>query len=101
MDFNFFGILNKLRDNKLWWVDVVFYFIISSLIATIFCYLIFAAKIYSQKTSIKNYEASLATVGTDEQKDMEKQVFDYQKKINDYSPLIKDHKVFFNILTYF
>lgn len=100
MDFNIFGILAKLRDNKLWWVDVVFYFVISSLIAAILCYLIFAVKIYSQKVQIKSYNASLATVGTDEQKDMEKKIFDYQKKINDYAPLVKNHKISSNILAY-
>lgn len=95
-----FSILSKLRDNKLWWVDAVFYFIISSLIATILCYLIFAAKIYFQKVKIEDYNVSLATVGTDEQKEMEKQIFDYQKKINDYAPLIKNHRIFSNILAY-
>lgn len=95
-----FSILSKLRDNKLWWVDAVFYFIISSLIATILCYLIFAAKIYLQKAKIEDYNVSLATVGTDEQKEMEKQIFDYQKKINDYAPLIKNHRIFSNILAY-
>lgn len=95
-----FSILSKLRENKLWWVDVVFYFIISSLIATILCYLIFAVKINSQKAGIKNFEVSLATVGTDEQKEMEKQIFEEQKKINDYIPLIKDHRVSSNILSF-
>ncbi|MEK7541131.1 MAG: hypothetical protein AAB529_02775 [Patescibacteria group bacterium] len=95
-----FSIFSKLRENKLWWVDVVFYFIISSLIATILCYLIFAVKINSQKAGIKNFEISLATVGTDKQKEMEKQIFEEQKKINDYIPLIKDHRVSSNILAF-
>lgn len=99
MNFNF-SILNELRENKLWWVDVVFYFIISSLMATIFCYLIFTAKIYFQKVKIEDFKASLATIGTDEQKVMEKQVFNYQKKINDYIPLIQNHRIFSNILKY-
>mgnify|MGYP001610434803 FL=1 len=100
MNFNF-SIFSNLKDNKLWWVDVLFYFIISSLIATIICYLIFFAKINLQKASIKDYDASLATVGTEEQKEMEKQILDYQKKINDYDPLIKSHRIFSNILAYF
>ncbi|MBI1866390.1 MAG: hypothetical protein HY005_00950 [Candidatus Staskawiczbacteria bacterium] len=96
-----FGIFSKLRDNKLWWIDVVFYFIISFLIATISCYFIFAVKIYFQKENIKAYNVSLDTVGTEEQREMEKQVLDYQKKLNDYYPLIKNHRIFSNILTYF
>lgn len=95
-----FSIFNKLRENKLWWVDVVFYFIISSLIAIIICYFIFVAKIYSQKISIKNFEESLATVGTDEQKEMEKQIFEKQKKINDYIPLLEDHRISSNIFAF-
>jgi len=95
-----FNILNKLRDSKLWWVDVVFYFIISSLIATILCYLIFAVKISLQKESIKDFEARLITVGTEEQKEMEKQIFVQQKRINDYAPLIKEHKIPSNVLAF-
>ena len=100
MDFNFFSIYNKLKENKLWWVDVVFYFIISSLIATILCYLIFSVKIYSQKARIEELQIKLVGVGTEEQKEMEKQIFDYQKKMNDYVPLLADHKIFSNILAY-
>lgn len=100
MDFSIFNIFSKLRDNKLWWVDVVFYFVISSLIATILCYLIFVMKINSQELSIEDYDKSLATVGTDEQKEMEKQIFEEQKRINDYAPLIKDHRIFSNILAF-
>lgn len=100
MDLGIISIFNKLRENKLWWVDVVFYFIISSLIATIFCYLIFVAKIYFQKASIKDYDVSLTTVGTDEQKGMEKQIFDEQKRINDYVPLVQDHRISSNILVF-
>ncbi|MBI2050084.1 MAG: hypothetical protein HYT35_01345 [Candidatus Staskawiczbacteria bacterium] len=100
MNFNLISIFNELRENKLWWVDVVFYFVISSLIAVVFCYLIFVAKVSLQKADIKNYEMSLATVGTDQQKEMEKQVFDFQKKINDYAILIKDQRIFSNILTH-
>ena len=100
MDFSIFSIIGKLKENKLWWVDVVFYFVISSLIATILCYLIFNAKIYFQKIKIEDFKISLATVGTDEQKVMEKQVFDYQKKINDYTPLIQNHRIISNVLAY-
>lgn len=95
-----FSIFSKLRDNKLWWVDVVFYFIISSLIATIFCYLIFVAKIYFQKEKIKDFDVSLATVGTDEQKEMEVQIFKDREKIKDYAPLIEGHRISSNIFVF-
>lgn len=94
------GILNKLRDKKLWWVDVVFYFVISSLIAVIICYVVFAIKISLEKTNITALQAKLATVGTEQQKEMEKIVFEYQKKLNTYAPLIKNHKISSNIFAF-
>jgi len=100
MDFSILNVFKELRENKLWWVDVVFYFIISLLIATVFCYLIFIVKIYFQESKIKDFEASLATVGTDEQKEMEKQIFEHQKKINNYVPLIKDHRISSNVFAF-
>ena len=100
MDLSIFSIFNKLRENKLWWVDVVFYFIISSLIATIICYLIFVVKIYSQKEDIKDFDISLTTVGTDEQKEMEIQIFKDQEKIKDYAPLVENHRISSNIFAF-
>jgi len=92
-----FSIFYQLRTKKIWWVDVVFYFVISLLISTIFCYLIFIFKIYLQGKEIKNLDAAIQTVGTDAQKSQEKTVFDYQKKINDYAMLMADHEFVSNI----
>lgn len=92
-----FSIFYQLRTKKIWWVDVVFYFVISLLISAIFCYLIFILKIYLQEKEIKNLDAATETVGTDIQKDHEKTVFNYQKKINDYALLIADHEFASNV----
>ncbi len=99
MNFNL-NIIYQLRDKKNWWVDVVFYFVISSLLATIICYVIFVIQIYIQNEKIKEVQVALTTVGTDQQKEMEKQVFEYQKKINDFSTLINDHKIASNIFAF-
>ncbi|MEK7562699.1 MAG: DUF5018 domain-containing protein [Patescibacteria group bacterium] len=97
MDFSFFY---QLRTKKIWWVDVVFYFVISLLISTILCYLIFILKVYLQGQEIKNLDAAIETVGTDLQKDHEKTVFNYQKKINDYALLIANHQFSSNIFAF-
>lgn len=95
-----FSIFYQLRTKKIWWVDVVFYFVISLLISTVLCYLIFVFKIYLQKKEVKNLDAATETVGTDIQKDHEKIVFNYQKKINDYGFLVTDHKFISNIFSF-
>ncbi|KKQ21721.1 MAG: hypothetical protein A3G45_01955 [Candidatus Staskawiczbacteria bacterium RIFCSPLOWO2_12_FULL_37_15] len=92
-----FSIFYQLRTKKIWWVDVVFYFVISLLISAIFCYLIFISKIYLQEKEIKKLDAAIETVGTDVQKDHEKTVFNYQKKINDYALLIDNHEFASNV----
>lgn len=97
---NFFTLISQMRERKLWWVDVVLYFVISSFIATIAIYLIFAVKVYRLEGQIKENEAALATVGTEEQKEKEKKVFEYQKKINDFLPILKDYKLLSNILAF-
>jgi len=92
-----FGIFYQLRTKKIWWVDVVFYFVISLLISTVFCYLIFISKIYLQQKELENLDQAILTVGTDAQKDQEKTVFGYQKKINDYALLINKYEFASNI----
>lgn len=94
------GFLNILRDKKLWWVDVIFYFVISSLIATVICYVIFAIKISFEKTNAASIYEALKTVGTDEQKEMEKNVFEYQKKLNAFAPLVKNHLISSNLFVF-
>ena len=89
MDFN---TIYQLRTKKFWWKDVIFYFVISLLIATILCYLIFSAKIFLQNKALKDLDVALETVGTDQQKDYEKTVSDYQKKIDDFIVLIKNRE---------
>ena len=36
-----FSVIFQLRTKKFWWMDVIFYFVIYLLIATVLCYFIF------------------------------------------------------------
>jgi hypothetical protein len=72
-------------------MDVIFYFTVSLLIATILCYLIFLVKNNIQKNDIIKITEALQTVGTDAQKAQEKEVINYQRKINDFAQLLKNH----------
>jgi len=86
-----FGVIFRLRTKKLWWVDVIFYFAVSFLIAAVSCYLIFLAKNVFQRNAIEEENTALQTVGTDRQKEHEEGVISYQQKINDFTELFKNH----------
>lgn len=95
-----FSVIFQLRTKRFWWLDVIFYFAISLLIATVFCYLIFIIKNGSQRREIKEQEVKLESVGTSEQKDQEKEVMSYQKKIIDFNKLFKSHEFASNIFVF-
>lgn len=92
-----FSIIYQLRTKKFWWMDVIFYFVLSLLIATILCYLVFVIKIAMQNKEIKEQEAALETVGTDQQKEYEGEVLLYQKKIADFVELFRNHEFASNV----
>jgi len=87
-----FSVIFQLRSKKFWWMDIIFYFVMSLFIATILCYLIFLIKNNIQREGIQKEMTALQTVGTDQQKDQEKEVIDYKGKISDFSNLLKNHE---------
>jgi hypothetical protein len=95
-----FGSIMQLKNRKSLWIDVLFYFAVSLFIAMAFCYIIFAIKISLQKGSIKDFEKKTAEIGTEEQKNNEKEITGHQKRIADYSLIAKDHKIASNVLLF-
>jgi hypothetical protein len=93
-----FSSIFQLRTKKFWWMDVIFYFVISSLVATVLCYVIFLIKNNIQEKDIQKEIVALQTVGTSSQKEQEKEVISYQKKINDFAGLFKNHQFISQIL---
>lgn len=87
-----FSVIFQLRTKRFWWMDVIFYFVVSLLIATIFCYIIFLIKNTIQREDIKKMTVALETVGTEQQKEYERSVISYQKKISDFAKLFKNHE---------
>lgn len=87
-----FSIIYQLRDKKYWWLDVIMYFFISFLIATVFSYLIFSFKLYAVKKELSKQVEALKTVGTLQQKTYEKEVMEYVKKFNAFNNLLKNHR---------
>ena len=95
-----FSVIFQLRNKKAWWIDVIFYFVISLLIATVFCYIIFLTKNSFLRDDIKKETITLQTVGTQQQKDYEKDVINYRNKFNDFYELFKNHKFASNVFAF-
>ncbi len=95
-----FRTIFQLRDKKIWWLDVIFYFVISLLVATLLCYAIFIIKNLIQKKQIEIITANLLTVGTQEQKSQEEQVLLYKQKIGSFTELIKNHEFVSNVFVF-
>jgi len=88
-----FSALYQLKLKKILLVDIIFYFSLSLLTATVFCYLLFIAKIHFQNIKIGELDDKIAEIGTEYQKQYEDEIFDKQKKIKDFSSLMQDHKI--------
>jgi len=88
-----FELLYALKGKKFWWMDIVFYFFIAFLFLTIIFYFVLDIEISAQRHKIEKLSQDIEKFGTEEQKEIEKKVFDYQKKIADVSKLLGSHKV--------
>jgi len=95
-----FSVIFQLRTKKLWWMDVIFYFVISLLIAVVLCYLIFLIKNSFLRQDIIKEIAALETVGTDQQRGQEENVINYQSKIRDFADLLKNYEFASNVFAF-
>lgn len=95
-----FSVIFQLRTKKYWWMDVIFYFVISLLIATALCYLIFLIKNSFIREDIKKEIAALQTVGTNQQREYEQSVVSYQNKISDFTDLLKNYEFASNVFAF-
>lgn len=88
-----FGIIRQLKIKKFWWLDTILYFVVTLLVATIFCFLIFTVKISVEKKNMAQLDAKIANTGTSQQKQLEEEVFEYQDKIDNFATLLNAHKI--------
>jgi hypothetical protein len=95
-----FSIIFQLRTKKFWWMDVIFYFVISLLVATVLCWLIFMVKNSMIRNDIAKEIIKLQEVGTDTQKQEETDVINYRKKINDFTGLFANHQFASNVFAF-
>jgi len=95
-----FDIIYQLRTKKFWWLDTILYFALAILIATVAVYFIFDIKTSLQEKKIQKLKENIATTGIPQQKELEANLFEYQKKIDDFSILLADHKTPSNLLNF-
>ena len=95
-----FSVIFQIRTKKFWWMDVIFYFVVSLLVATVLCYGIFWLKNSWQRQEIQTESLKFGNVGTDEQRKEEADVISYQKKINDFTGLFKNHEFASNVFAF-
>lgn len=95
-----FSVIFQLRTKKFWWIDVIFYFTMSLLIAAVFCYFVFLTKNSFQRRDIEKIDVALQTVGTEQQKEYEKDVLDYQEKISGFMSLLENHEFASNVFAF-
>ncbi len=95
-----FDIIYQLRTKKFWWLDTILYFTLTILIATVITYFIFNVKTSFQEQKIQDLKEDIATTGIPQQKELERKVFEYQKKINDFSILFAAHKIPSNLFRF-
>ncbi len=88
-----FELLYALKGKKFWWIDILFYFFIAFLVVTIIFYFVLDIGISAQKHKMEKFSQDIEKFGTKEQKEIEKEIFNYQKKIADVSKLVKLHKI--------
>lgn len=94
-----FSLLYQLK-NRSWWTEAFFYFSVVSLTVAVLTYAVFAYKYYLQDQKISEINEKIAVYGTVQQKEREKEVLDYRKKVDDFSAILNNQKFFSNALVF-
>lgn len=84
-------IIPKPTERMTNWQNILFYLFFGLLLLTVFSYSILNYYLKKAESTSKNLEETLAREKTAEEITLEKEVFGYQKKIEDFSKLIKSH----------
>lgn len=90
--------LSKTKS-KFWWLDIILYIVLAFLALSVFCYLIFVARVFLQNRNMSELERRIAAFSTEEVKFFEKEVSDYKKKIDDFALIINNHEISSNVFS--
>lgn len=90
---------DKLKS-KAWLIDALFYLSAAVLAGVVFAYAIFWMKASLQNKKISEINEKLAVYGSEQQREEEKSVFDYKRKIDDFTGILNRHKLSSNIFSF-
>lgn len=82
------------------WQNILFYFSLSLILAVFLSYFILDNYIKNASQDLKDLEGTISQEKTSAETTLEKEVFGYQKKITDFSQLIKTHFFTSNVFTF-
>lgn len=83
------------------WQNILFYISIALLLAVFLSYFIFDHSLKTSLQTLENLEETLARGKTPAEISLEEETFGYQKKIGDFSKLIKGHLFASNFFAFF
>jgi len=90
MDLNVFY---QLKNKKLPWLDYVFYFSCTALVAVGFCYFVFFFRVNGIRQKIGDLEAKIAANNFSQQAMQEEIVLDYKKRVDDFTVIFNKHRI--------
>jgi len=90
----------QLKYKESLWIDVIFYFLYALIIAVVFSYFILMVKVYIDSQAVNELDNRTANHEFSQQKIYEKEILDYQKKIDNYSAIVSRYKISSNILSF-
>ena len=83
------------------WLNIVFYISIGLLVSIILSYLLLDYFQRNTERVVEEVKASLLVFQTSEEQELERSILRYQKKIDDFAFILKQHQVNSNFFTFF
>lgn len=90
--------LLKNKDSSL--INVIFYFLCVTFIISIFIYSTITLKVYLQTQRIDELNKRVIDYGLYKKTSNEDKIIDYKKKIDDFSLIVKNHKISSNVFNF-
>ena len=95
-----FSLFYQLRNDEFKWSTVIFYVALASLVIVVFCYGVFAVKAYIQDQKIGELDKKILELQTRQNKESEKVVLVYKKKMDAFNAIIDGHKISSNFFAF-
>ena len=92
-----FQQIHQTKTTASFWIDFLFYFVCYLLAVAVICFAIFSLKAYFLHQNINDLDQKIAAAGTSTQKQEEKDLITYKKRVEDFTSLINGHTISLNI----